>query len=1107
MANAAAELAQPGVKVLQSIRKTSPTFLRPTLAPVVVGPAFEIIEALTADGTLNAKAKYGAYAQLGKTISQSSFPDPRGNVDELDVLEETIKAYLFTAGRLTELPMSPGDSFLLASHKASTAVFKVTGNNFAVQGKNIILAVDQPVAADTTEDVTVAFTGGSPYTAAEVVAAINTAFGFELAVVTKDGAGAVTGFELISPTTGALSSLTVRGGGTANEDLGLGFAAAVKVQERIEASGFRAFDLSNNATVSTWVEFARGEYWTGAVASGASAWPAKAARRPLTGADVAGRDVQVQFGTGAGQIPVVPGDQIVADGIVVKNGEIARVESEKIKIGTVNTLLSSVDSDGNYTNKVYDDVALGLLLDPNSPFSPKYVWFKANGLSPNAAATAAKMVGTATAQAATKPTVTGQADATPDVFQGLGFDYTLTSGGVTETKHLTFAQADAFATVQEIADYINANTNDIAVTLSGNKLVFEGPDAGADKSIGILDSGSANTGLGITAALSDTGTDPEFANLPSTTLKFSFDDSDHVYDVSFTDKSLTQAIDRINSLVGVTVASNVGDQLVLTSQLSGVASRVKVVEGSAMTELGFTAGQTSDDAGGTKGTGRPSPNAYLDGANNLVIGPQLVRDPVTGAPLDFMTSSASLYIQYKGLRRDVSPAAKVAGVLRLPGVDTLSQVLDPVDARNPLALGMYLAMLNAPNFEVKGLGVDEVSAAAPEGTELAYARAAAMLEAEEVYAIAPLSQNEVVHQTFITHATVMSEPEQAGERIVFFNKKTPTTQSPTAAANGVGAKATATANQLILDVTPQQGLVDAGVNPALPLSAATGVYIEFNWKGVFYRYNVSSVNGGRADLRVSFGAGENDDFFYSTVTMPTDVLDAAWSMKVRGASVVIPGSNPPKTDYSLVADTVSEANGGVGNRRAFSVFPDTVKTTLAGIEVEIPGYYACAAAAGMVAGLPPQQGFTNYPITGLTGVSGTEKFTRKQLNKMAGGGTYILMQEVQGGPVFSRHQLSTDVSQVEVRELSVTKVVDFVAKFLRAGLRRFIGRQNINAVFLDSVGTTIQGMLQFLTENGIINGANLNNIIQDPSAPDTVMVDVTLDVPFPCNYIRLTLVV
>jgi hypothetical protein len=254
-------------------------------------------------------------------------------------------------------------------------------------------------------------------------------------------------------------------------------------------------------------------------------------------------------------------------------------------------------------------------------------------------------------------------------------------------------------------------------------------------------------------------------------------------------------------------------------------------------------------------------------------------------------------------------------------------------------------------------------------------------------------------------------------------------------------------------------------------------------------------------------AGENDDYFYTTGPAPAGVLNAAWTIKVRGAELKIPGSNPSRPDYSLVADTVAEASGGIGNRRVYNVFPDTVTTTIDGLDKSLPGFYACAAYAGLTAGQPPQQGFTNFPITGIVGVSGSEKFTRKQLNRMAGGGTFILVQDVQNGPVSCRHQLSTDVTSVESREYSVTKIVDFVAKLLRTGVRRFIGRQNINAVFLDTLGTAIQGMLQFLVEQGILNGATLNNIIQDPKAPDTVLIDVTLSVPFPCNYIRLTLVV
>jgi hypothetical protein len=109
--------------------------------------------------------------------------------------------------------------------------------------------------------------------------------------------------------------------------------------------------------------------------------------------------------------------------------------------------------------------------------------------------------------------------------------------------------------------------------------------------------------------------------------------------------------------------------------------------------------------------------------------------------------------------------------------------------------------------------------------------------------------------------------------------------------------------------------------------------------------------------------------------------------------------------------------------------------------------------------------------------------------------------------VTCRHQLSTNITTIETRELSITKVVDFCAKFLRTGLRNFIGTFNITQPFLDTLSTAIQGMLGFLGENNIILGGELNNLIQSQEEPDVVLVDVTLDVPYPCNYIRLTLVI
>lgn len=302
----------------------------------------------------------------------------------------------------------------------------------------------------------------------------------------------------------------------------------------------------------------------------------------------------------------------------------------------------------------------------------------------------------------------------------------------------------------------------------------------------------------------------------------------------------------------------------------------------------------------------------------------------------------------------------------------------------------------------------------------------------------------------------------------------------------------------------------AGLDPSSEIPVSDDLFVQLtvatgSGQEVRY-YNVKTVNSTLVVFRTTFASGENDDAFYSTTPLTETIVNADWSMKIRGAALVLPGSTLP--DKDKVAETVAAINSDIGNRRVFSLFPDIVKASLSGTEELLASFFAAAAMTGMIAGQPPQQGFTNLPITGFTGVQGSsDSFSTRQLNVMAGGGTYILIQDADGSPLISRHQLSTDLVSIETREMSITKVVDYVSKFMRTGLRNFIGTFNITQPFLDTLSTVIQGMLSFLTEGGIILGGDLNNLIQDTSQPDTVLVDITLDVPFPCNFIRLTLVI
>jgi hypothetical protein len=356
----------------------------------------------------------------------------------------------------------------------------------------------------------------------------------------------------------------------------------------------------------------------------------------------------------------------------------------------------------------------------------------------------------------------------------------------------------------------------------------------------------------------------------------------------------------------------------------------------------------------------------------------------------------------------------------------------------------------------------------------------------------------------MTHVDAQSDPDAKGERIVFINPEMPGEAVPDLVTSGTDGDSTAVSNEFDTKLaTLAADLLAAGVDPTGTLDAEDGVYLDIASDA--YRYNISAISGTKVTIRVAFAPGENDDDFFAESNLPTNLISESFTIYVRGEAAVDSNGDP---DYTEIAQAYQDLGQLYQNRRVIMVAPELVGATIESTEQQIKGYYLCAAIAGMVGQLAPQQGFTNYPITGFTRVKGSnDVFNQTQMNVGAAGGTYWVIQEVAGGPLTCRHQLTTDLTSIETRELSITKVVDFTAKFMRAGLRNFIGKFNITQPFLDTLSTVVQGQLSFLTESGVIIGGDLNNIVQDTSAPDTVLIDVTLDVPYPCNYIRLTLVI
>jgi hypothetical protein len=636
--------------------------------------------------------------------------------------------------------------------------------------------------------------------------------------------------------------------------------------------------------------------------------------------------------------------------------------------------------------------------------------------------------------------------------------------------------------------------------------------------------------------------------------------------VTFKTASSSAAIlAQINALFGSAAGGfllatvNGSTHLVLTNTKLGVESIVKVIGGTALAELGLTAatvarggpyvpmpgdllfvdGQSyativqvapggnvsqlkinkqvpiNDNVGlafyitaanldaenSNSGVTRPTPNLIVDSVGGLLIKPEVIRDS-QGTPL--AVARAQMYIAYKAVRLDVTALATNPGLLRFSDIPTLESQLAPLTADNPLGLGLYFALQNAPGVQVTGLGVDQTSGNEPFGTVDAFTRAATFLEGYEVYGLAPMTHEDAVFQIFATHATFMSAPENKGERVVLINEPVPTNKLDQLVASGTNGNTTLTTNQFDTGVANLGQLLMAhNLSGVGPYTTAAGIYLDV---GNGKKYDIINVVGAIVTCKTSgFLPGENDDAYYATTTLTSPLIDQAFAIRIRGAALVLIDGTPDKDGKALAVQQTSQ---GFANRRVWSLFPDKCAATVNGIEQILDGFYMAAAVCGMIAKQPPQQSFTNFPMTGFTRVIGSnDTFSNPQLNVMAAGGTYIIVQDAPSTPLISRMALTTDMTSIETRTDSITKIVDFCAKFLRSGLRNFIGRFNITQGFLDSLGHVIQGLLGFLTESGVLIGAQLNNIIQDTSAPDTVLVDCVLDVPFPCNYIRLTLTI
>jgi hypothetical protein len=533
---------------------------------------------------------------------------------------------------------------------------------------------------------------------------------------------------------------------------------------------------------------------------------------------------------------------------------------------------------------------------------------------------------------------------------------------------------------------------------------------------------------------------------------------------------------------------------------AGVQGRVKLESEVALTatkRAWYIVAKNLDLYESGWGTTYPTPDFYVDTSGDLHIKHDFLRD-TQGIPVG--SAAVNVMIAYTALRLDVTPEADDPALLAFDNVDDLEEALAPLTPDNPLAFGLWLALQNSGITRVYGVGVPEVSDDAPYGTVDGWQKVYDFLESQGVYGLAPMTNDLESILLGRTHVLAMSEPENKGERVIHFCLGKPTREADTIAVSGTNGDRIATGPAVFDTKVPtlSQALLAAGVNPASIL-VSDGVYI--NIASDDKHWNVTGAVGGGTQLTVNttFAAGENDDAFYATGTFPA-VIAETFSVVIRGPAI--------SNDKDKEIETIAARGQSFASRRCRMAQLDQLRVSVDGVEQLVEGFYICAAKVGQISGNPPSMPYTNYPINGFSGVTGTKGYySESQMNLGAGGGAEWIIQETPGVPLVSRHQLTTDLTSVETSEQSITNALDYVSIFMRVGLRNFIGRYNITPTFLDSLASVAKGMLEWLIEKKVIAGGDLNNIMQDTDNPTRVILDISVSVLYPCNYIRIILVV
>jgi hypothetical protein len=460
-----------------------------------------------------------------------------------------------------------------------------------------------------------------------------------------------------------------------------------------------------------------------------------------------------------------------------------------------------------------------------------------------------------------------------------------------------------------------------------------------------------------------------------------------------------------------------------------------------------------------------------------------------GAP-----ESSKIYIHYREWSDDL-----VDQLNFVSSVADLDDIPGQLDEDNPLKWGVYRALQNSNSARVAYIAV-------PDGTDSLddYQTAIARVDGrDDIYNFVPLTYSREVINLFVTHANTESGPERSNWKAVVcaLQGKTSKLLVGQSSAADQALSPTSTDGELVLAKLLDNPNATGTQYTKLTVPAANSDFITYGVRsGDIVRF-LYSIDG--------FGNETYTEFIVDSVLSENSLLlQAGHTSAINVAQKVEIWRNLNRTE---IKDDLIDQAQGYGSRRVVAIWPDR-PATAGNVQA---GYFLAAAIAGLASGVVSNQGLTNLEVSGFDNLTSytTDYFTDAQLTEMSNGGVWIVTEDRNGTPI-TRHAVTTDTSDLKVREEMIRRNLDSISYLFVNALRPYIGKANATPTLLQRLNYIITSNIDTLTApfaspdlGPRLLAGTIVTLRIHPLAADRIEIVLNLTLPAPLNEVQLYLVV